>query len=690
MFLLLRAGALLAHVVWLGSSTFVNGTLNSTTSNTSSAALENVDILSIMPLTGSWSGGSTMMSSARIAEAMINERQAILPGYTLRSSFFDDRCTALTSQEVLLAQATDGTYVAFVGAGCDRVCESVSFVADAMHVPVIAYECAGKDLSNTIAYPGLTRMGTVALRGVATVLGELKDLYEWENIIILTGSPTEYETEITTLENDLSELFTTETYSVFDDSATLMADIVSAFDRITADKRRVLYVVADESLYRKFICGSILAGGNQGLTWLSSGTWRHRWWIERDSLVEDNKLWLYEDSDTDVLRQFFDDLQRGWEEYAETDELRREGLQEAYITGLWDVLDAAEGPEYYHEVHRTYHPFYRTLMIDRGYSDIFLFELDGDLIYSTFKAVDFAENFRTEGGGIWSDTGLAEAFELALADPYGMHETPWVEYGPNDYVLASFLATGVFDENDELLAIFAIQLHPDTMPIEDTHPECTVEAMEDHFEGALNIAGLGRPLEQDMDEPLACFPDHTARTMYDLIETHLEEGYPSGYTGSVVPYPYYSVIGNAVDGTCIVAYAVRHMLDEGYTLSQLQAPTYEIYEEFETYIREELDFDGMSGRVKFSGNDKPNVISVDQVREESDENPIVVGLLHLDGVFNFTQGGVVSDAWQPAYPDQISEDEFPWLTVQISIPIFVIGMPMLVATLVRCNSSRAK
>ena len=42
----------------------------------------------------------------------------------------------------------------------------------------------------------------------------------------------------------------------------------------------------------------------------------------------------YEDLDTDVLRQFFVDLQQAWDEYAETDELRREGLQEAYITGL--------------------------------------------------------------------------------------------------------------------------------------------------------------------------------------------------------------------------------------------------------------------------------------------------------------------------------------------------------------------
>ena len=40
-----------------------------------------------------------------------------------------------------------------------------------------------------------------------------------------------------------------------------------------------------------------------------------------------------------------------------------------------------------------------------------------------------------------------------------MYVTPWVAYA-----LASFFATGVFDENDELLATFAIQLHQTRSP----------------------------------------------------------------------------------------------------------------------------------------------------------------------------------------------------------------------------------
>ena len=101
-----------------------------------------------------------------------------------------------------------------------------------------------------------------------------------------------------------------------------------------------------------------------------------------------------------------------------------------------------------------------TLMFDRGHSDALLFELDGDPIYTTYMAVGFTEDFHTEGGGIWSDTGLAKAIDWALTDPCSLHETSCVECGPNDYVVASFVATVVCDENDDLLTSLASQVHP--------------------------------------------------------------------------------------------------------------------------------------------------------------------------------------------------------------------------------------
>ena len=69
-----------------------------------------------------------------------------------------------------------------------------------------------------------------------------------------------------TPEIDLSDLFTTETYSVFEDSATPMADVASTLDRITCTL----------SLTRA--CFSAVP--------FTSRTWGHCWWTEKDSLVE--------------------------------------------------------------------------------------------------------------------------------------------------------------------------------------------------------------------------------------------------------------------------------------------------------------------------------------------------------------------------------------------------------------------
>jgi len=58
-------------------------------------------------------------------------------------------------------------------------------------------------------------------------------------------------------------------------------------------------------------------------------------------------------------------------------------LQDQYITrnphptGNKDELDAAQDGTSYSAVHAKYHPYFRTLLRDRGYYDIFLFDNSG-------------------------------------------------------------------------------------------------------------------------------------------------------------------------------------------------------------------------------------------------------------------------------------------------------------------------
>jgi len=55
-----------------------------------------------------------------------------------------------------------------------------------------------------------------------------------------------------------------------------------------------------------------------------------------------------------------------------------------YPTGSKEKLDFAPDGSRYSDVHGEFHPYLRTVLQDRGYYDIFLFNTEGDLIYSVF------------------------------------------------------------------------------------------------------------------------------------------------------------------------------------------------------------------------------------------------------------------------------------------------------------------
>jgi methyl-accepting chemotaxis protein len=94
-------------------------------------------------------------------------------------------------------------------------------------------------------------------------------------------------------------------------------------------------------------------------------------------------------------------------------------LQKAYITDNPHpnrekyLLGKSEAGTAYDEVHAKYHPWFRKLQEDNEYDDIFLFDTEGNLVYSVFKELDFATNFIT-GGGKWAGTDLGEVYRKAM------------------------------------------------------------------------------------------------------------------------------------------------------------------------------------------------------------------------------------------------------------------------------------
>ncbi len=126
-------------------------------------------------------------------------------------------------------------------------------------------------------------------------------------------------------------------------------------------------------------------------------------------------------------------------------------LQEAYITnnkhplGEKHLLDAAQGGTEYDQAHAVYHPIFRKQLEKHGYYDIFLFDDQGDLVYSVFKELDYATNFRRNGGE-WADTDLGNAFRSGIALDQGEFSYfDFKPYAPSADAPASFIATPVFD-----------------------------------------------------------------------------------------------------------------------------------------------------------------------------------------------------------------------------------------------------
>ena len=138
-----------------------------------------------------------------------------------------------------------------------------------------------------------------------------------------------------------------------------------------------------------------------------------------------------------VLVDAFLAFKRGWDEFRPSDALRMRDLQIAYIyanpnaVGSKDNLDHAQGDEYYHLAHQRYHPTYRAILYERNYYDIFIFDLQGNLIYSVYKELDYATNFLAHGSGEWKDSGLGEAFRAAVRNPDIINIIDWKPYGPS-------------------------------------------------------------------------------------------------------------------------------------------------------------------------------------------------------------------------------------------------------------------
>ena len=160
-----------------------------------------------------------------------------------------------------------------------------------------------------------------------------------------------------------------------------------------------------------------------------------------------------------IVRQALDEFTQAWKELGAGVGDR---LQKAYITdnpnpeGKKDLLNSANDGTTYAAAHGRYHPWLRGFQNERGYYDLFLFDTEGDLVYTVFKEPDFATNIV---GGKWKDTDLGRVFKAAMAA--GPGKTSFADfkaYAPSNGAAASFIATAVAGADGKVAGILALQM----------------------------------------------------------------------------------------------------------------------------------------------------------------------------------------------------------------------------------------
>ncbi len=184
-------------------------------------------------------------------------------------------------------------------------------------------------------------------------------------------------------------------------------------------------------------------------------------------------------------------------------EVPEDTLQRAYIDnnphplGAKDRLVAADSGTAYDEIHAKAHTKFDALQDAMGYYDVFLFNRDGDLVYSVFKERDYATNMNS---GEWRDSGLADVFRQAIelgADAPSAF-VDFAPYAPSSGAPAAFLARPVMADGGETIGVLAYQMPIDELNATVAHATGLGETGSAFLVGPRGLLRTDSPLtEQD-------------------------------------------------------------------------------------------------------------------------------------------------------------------------------------------------
>ena len=177
------------------------------------------------------------------------------------------------------------------------------------------------------------------------------------------------------------------------------------------------------------------------------------------SLVDDIKAVSHSGYTYGALKDF----KAGWNKIKGN---KSKTLKNLYITknphptGQKEKLDYAKDGSDYSKAHKKYHPWFRSLLQERGYYDVFLIDMKGNLIYSVFKELDYATNLNY---GKWKDTDLGNAFRAAKK--LKENEVSFFDfkpYAPSNGAAAGFMSTPIV-EGGRTVGVLVFQMPVDNI-----------------------------------------------------------------------------------------------------------------------------------------------------------------------------------------------------------------------------------
>lgn len=197
----------------------------------------------------------------------------------------------------------------------------------------------------------------------------------------------------------------------------------------------------------------------------------------------------------------------------------------------------------YADVHARLQAEMRQIMNEYGFYDVFIVNLDGDLLYSYFKELDYGTNLRT---GPFAQSGIGEAFRQAAlaADPIGVYLTDFALYRPSYDDQAAFFSAPLF-HNGRRVGVFIAQ-----MPLDRLQAQA-------NFGGAWEAVGLGVTGESIL-VGLDGFHRVSSRRLAQDADGYLARLAQRGITAEVLDRirAKNSTIGQVRDGSTFIATAL--------------------------------------------------------------------------------------------------------------------------------------